>query len=101
MLIIFYGIENRDISLLGKKTAQRIGALKLGVSGNQIEKNTVFNNIKIISISLSINSNIKPIRQPLRRVPIEMEDKVEERLQEALEMNFIELVEPVNGFLLM
>jgi len=42
---------------------------------------------------LAINQDIKPVEQPMRRIPIALEKKFREKIQDALRRDFIE---PVN-----
>ena len=68
--------------------------LKLGLEPvRQIQQTRCeFGKIKDIVVQLSIDKSIKPIQQPLRRIPIALEVKVEEKLKEALDLGIIEEV---------
>ncbi|XP_044753909.1 uncharacterized protein K02A2.6-like [Coccinella septempunctata] len=88
----FYVVEQGDISILGKDVAKRLGILKLGLNINHIEEIKSFPKIKNIKVKLTINSQIKPVKQPVRRVPITLEAKVERKLKEALLSDIIEKV---------
>lgn len=85
----FYVVEKGEISLLAKETAKKLGILKLGLQTiNNIDKSEVFSKVKNITVKLTINKSMKPIRQPLRRVPV----SVEKQLQ-ALKSDTIEKVD--------
>ncbi|KAH8308532.1 hypothetical protein KR059_008033, partial [Drosophila kikkawai] len=55
-------------------------------------KVTPFPKWKGLPVKLSINPDVKPIQQPLRRIPIALEDKVTSKLEEALALDIIERV---------
>ncbi|XP_030765263.1 uncharacterized protein K02A2.6-like [Sitophilus oryzae] len=83
-------------SLLGRRTSITLGVLKLGLDSNinHIGKIEPFPKVANIKIKLTINPNIKPIQQPVRRIPIAVEEKVEQKLNEALARD---IIEPVQG----
>ncbi|XP_058987406.1 uncharacterized protein K02A2.6-like [Musca domestica] len=87
-------IEHGEQSLLGKDTAIKLGVLKLGIGINHVEKLQPFNKIAGIKVNLSIDTTVRPIQQPLRRVPVAVEDRVEAKLNEALALD---IIEPVIG----
>lgn len=80
--------------MLGEDTAIKLGVLKLGIGINHVEKLKPFNKIAGIKVRLSIDTSIKPVQQPLRRVPVAVEDKVEAKLNEILALD---IIEPVVG----
>ena len=91
-------VDKGEISLLGKETAKKLGILKLGPNINKIDKVTAFPKIKDVIVKLTINPHVKPVQQPLRRVPISVEKLVEEKLQEALQSDIIERVLRPSGW---
>lgn len=91
-IVSFYIIDKGEISLLGKETAKQMGLLRLGLSTNCINHVNAFQKIKNVAVKLTIDPKVKPVQQPLRRMPISVEARVEERLKEALEKNIIEKV---------
>nr|CAI5866793.1 unnamed protein product [Callosobruchus analis] len=93
VITTFLVVEQGDVSLLGKETAQRLGILKIGLGVNTIRGIEPFPTVKNVKVKLSIESTVKPVQQPLRRVPIAIEPLVEEKLKEALERDIIETVE--------
>lgn len=94
VIVSFYVIENGGQSLLGRDTAIKLNVLKLGPGINQIQDSQIFPKIKGIKISLSIDKSVKPVQQPLRRVPSALEEKVEQKLSEAVKQD---VIEPVVG----
>lgn len=88
----FYVVVNGDISLLGKDVAKQLGVLKLGINATIVEKATPFPKIKSFLIKLSIDPYVKPVQQPLRKIPISVELQVENKIKEALQKDIIERV---------
>lgn len=88
----FYVVEKGEIFLLGKETAKQIGVLKIGTNINQISQTTTFSKNKNVIVKLTIDPDVKPVKQPLRRIPISVETLVEEKLSEALKKDIIEKV---------
>lgn len=89
----FYVIINGDISIIGKHTAKQLGILKLGINANKLVSPRPFPKVKGILVKLSIDPYVKPVQQPLRRVPVSVELQVEDKLNEALQSDVIEKVE--------
>lgn len=48
--------------------------------------------MKNIQVKLAIDLSVKPVQQPLRRIPIALEDKVAAKLEEAVQLDKIEPV---------
>ncbi|XP_039150808.1 uncharacterized protein K02A2.6-like isoform X3 [Drosophila simulans] len=90
----FYVIENGEQSLLGRDTAIELKVLRLGRNINRIEEIEPFPSWKNIEVRLSIDYDVKPVQQPVRRIPAALEDKVMEKLGEALSRD---IIEPVKG----
>ncbi|CAH2089953.1 unnamed protein product [Euphydryas editha] len=88
----FYVIDKGTRNLLGKVTAIALGVLKIGLDVNHVEM-TPFPKFKNIQIQIPIDSNIKPVAQPYRRVPIPLEEKVDKKINELLQKDIIEKVE--------
>lgn len=90
----FYVVNKGDVSIIGKITAKQLGILKLGLDINRIEIKTVtpFPKIKDFVVKLTIDPNVKPVQQSMRRVPIAVEPIVEKKLDEALKRGIIEKV---------
>lgn len=97
IIATFYVIENAKQSLLGRDTAIKLKVLKLGLGSdgiNSVQRVEPFRKIKDVTIKIAIDYAVKPVQQPLRRIPIALEDKVEERIKEALTQD---IIEPVSG----
>ncbi|KAL7291803.1 hypothetical protein TKK_0014584 [Trichogramma kaykai] len=77
-------------NLLGKITAIAAGVLKLGIDINNIS--TAFPKFKNISVEIPIDSKVKPVMQPHRRIAILLEEKVNSKLEELLQNDIIEEV---------
>lgn len=77
--------------LLGKDTAIGLGVLKLGVGINQIE-NKPFPKFKGILIEIPVDDLVKPVSQPYRRIPIPIEEKIDQKIKELLDSDIIEEV---------
>lgn len=90
----FFVIKNGTQSLLRKDTALELNVLRLGLKVKKIDSVTPFPKWKGPPVKLSIDTNIKPIQQPIRRIPIALEDKVIAKLEEAVALD---IIEPVIG----
>nr|CAH7757848.1 unnamed protein product [Callosobruchus chinensis] len=62
---------------------------EISILGNTIEEETPFPKIRNIVIKLTIDSTVKPVRQPVRRVPVSLEERVEAKLENALKTDII------------
>lgn len=94
MIAPFFVIKNGNQSLLGRDTAIKLGVLKLGLEVNKIEAINPFPKIKNLRVKLAIDNTVKPIQQPMRRIPVALEQKLEDKLKEALAQD---IIEPVVG----
>lgn len=93
---IVYVIEGGTRDLLGKETATRLGVLKIGVEVNEIEDlptTQPFPKIKDVLVDIPIDDTVKPVSQPYRRIPIPLETKVGNKIQELLDCDIIEEVQ--------
>lgn len=52
-----------------------------------------FPKLKDIQLEIAIDQSVKPVCQPVRRVPIPLEDKINKKIDELLRMD---IIEPVN-----
>lgn len=93
---IFYVIDGGSQPLLGKDTAKRLGVLKVGLSVNNIVPagNRPFPKMKNVQLSIPINRNVTPIAQRVRRPPIALLSRIEEKLNQLL---VADIIEPVSG----
>ncbi|KAL0901956.1 hypothetical protein ABMA27_007099 [Loxostege sticticalis] len=86
-------INSGTRDLLGKETATRLGVLKLGIGVNAVMKtHKPFPKFKDVLIEIPIDEKCKPVSQPYRRIPIPIEKKVEQKIEELLESDIIEEV---------
>lgn len=104
----FCVISGKGEPLLGKDTATTLGVLKTGIgmvtvklgsqnSGEVLRSKypKVFGGVgklKDRTVQLHINPDAKPIAQPARRVPFCLRGKVEEKINELVN---IDIIEPV------
>lgn len=94
VIATFYVVKKGEVSLLGKTTAIALNVLKLGVPVNAVNiEKRAFPKIPNLKVRLSIDGNVKPVQQPVRRIPVAYEQKVEQKLQQALDDDIIEKVE--------
>lgn len=97
VIATFYVIENGGQSFLGRETAIQLKVLKLGLNADEVGHDASikpFPKIRNVSIKLALDPSVKPVQQPLRRIPIALEDKVEKKINEALAED---IIEPVAG----
>lgn len=87
----FYVINGGTRDLLGKDSAIELGVLRVGVDINQVETKE-FAKFKDILVEIPIDETVKPVAQPYRRIPIPLEQKVKEKVQELLDCDIIEEV---------
>nr|XP_041633522.1 uncharacterized protein K02A2.6-like [Drosophila kikkawai] len=94
LIATFYVIENSRQSLLGRDTATKLKVLRLGLDVHRVEKAEPFPKWHNVSVKLSIDKSIVPVKQPMRRVPTALESKITDKLEEALSLD---IIEPVLG----
>lgn len=90
----FYVIENGRQSLLGKDTAIKLNVLRLGLNVNKVEELAPFPKWKNIVVKLAIDTNVTPVQQPVRRIPVALEEKVILKLEDGVKAD---IIEPVVG----
>ncbi|XP_060808134.1 uncharacterized protein LOC132903569 [Amyelois transitella] len=88
----FYVVKGGTKNLLGKDTAIKLGVLRVGLGINMV--NTKFPKFKDVKITIPIDETIKPVSQPCRRIPVPLESKINDKIQELLDAD---IIEPVNG----
>ena len=99
-------IKGQGQALLGRKTAVELGVLKLGIdtSVNAVRDDIdLFDKyqscfeglgkLKDFELDIPIDSTVKPVAQPLRRIPFSLRDQVEKKLEELEDLEIIEKVE--------
>nr|CAH7764203.1 unnamed protein product [Callosobruchus chinensis] len=93
----FYVVKNGQADLLGKETAIKLGVLQIGLNILEIKEEsskTPFPKMKGISIDIPIDNNVLPVIQPLRRILVPLEEKVDKQLNKLLQSD---IIEPVDG----
>lgn len=98
---IFYVIDGGSQPLLGKDTAKRLGVLQVGLHEPNILVNNIvpvgkrpFPKMKNVQLSIPINRMVTPIAQRVRRPPIELLSRIDEKLNQLL---VADIIEPVSG----
>lgn len=98
----FYVINDGMQPLLGKRTSEKLGILKIDlpphdgiVPVNNLECTKIdpFPKIKGIVIHIPVRDDVKPVKQPLRRVPNPLIRQFESKLGELLKTGIIERVD--------
>ena len=101
----FLVVRGRGVPLLGRKTATQLGVLKIGVgvaavsdvaSTLKLDYPEVFNGIGKLNsrkITLHIDPDVKPVAQPLRRIPFNLRSKVDDKINELIAHDIIEEVD--------
>lgn len=88
----FYVVKEGNMSLLGSKTAKKLKVLQINKNSGDLGK---FPFMKDITIHIQIDPRVKPVNQPLRRTPLEMESLIENEMKDLLEED---MIEPVIGY---
>jgi len=101
----FVVVNGDGRSLLCRETAEKLGLLRLGLSHTVNVVNTeadikenykeLFNGVGLLrdyELKLNIDDPVKPVAQPVRRIPFGVREKVERKLDELLERGIIEEV---------
>lgn len=90
----FMVVQNGQRNLLGDTTSKQLGILKIGLETNHVSNNDAndfpFSKITGTKVRISMDPNITPVFQPLRRIPIPLEEAVNEKLDELLGRDIIE-----------
>jgi len=112
MVAEFVVVKGKSVSLIGAKTAMRLGVLRVGDlqddAVNMVNKSKGFEYLKSkyekcfkglgkltqYQLKLHIDENVKPIAQPIRRVPFNLRQGIEEKLDE---LQDLDIIEPVEG----
>ncbi|XP_055640002.1 uncharacterized protein K02A2.6-like isoform X1 [Toxorhynchites rutilus septentrionalis] len=87
----FFVIKSGQRCLLGDTTAKELGVLKIGVNINQIdEKIETLSKINDLQIHIHMNQTLKPVFQPVSKLPVALEDAVNRKLDELMRRDIIE-----------
>ncbi|XP_048590584.1 uncharacterized protein LOC116613084 isoform X1 [Nematostella vectensis] len=110
----FFIVSGKASTLLGRELSEALGILKVGVQVNSCSSdfsaiNTQLNSkaalkakfpnvfhglgkLKGFKLKLHIDQNIKPVAQPLRRIPFSRRQKVADKLEELEKLGVVEKV---------
>lgn len=91
----FFVVRNASSALLGKSAAEEMKLLKVGVTVNSLaqnngEKREEFPKIPGLQVKLDIDNEIVPSQVPNYRVPLALEESVNERLSKMERLGIIE-----------
>ncbi|XP_068692945.1 uncharacterized protein [Montipora foliosa] len=98
-------IEGKGQALLGRETATQLNVLCLGeeVRVNVLKEEDIFDKykscfeglakLKDFQLDIPIYQNVKPVAQPMRRLPFSIRDKLEQKLNELVDLDVIERAE--------
>lgn len=75
-------VKEAGQALLGRVTSMQLGIMKIGDS-NSIEYS--FGKIKNVVVDIVIDEYVMPVSQAYRRIPIPLEAKVNEKIEDLLE----------------
>lgn len=91
---LFYVIKGGQRCLLGDQTSKELGILKVGLEVQRVAAQVMtFSKIKDIQVQIHMDSTVKPVFQPLRRVPMPLEEAVNRKLEQLLTRDIIEVKE--------
>lgn len=86
----FFVVDGGQRSLLGDKAAKQLGVLKVGLNINSVETSP-FSKMNGIQAKIQMNPEIIPVYQPMRRIPVPLEEAVDRKLDELLKRDIIEV----------
>lgn len=88
----FLVVEGGQRCLLGDVTAKELGVLRVGIHVNRmIEASEPFTKIKGIKAQIQMDPNAVPVFQPMRRIPIPLEEAVNRKIDQLLQRDIIEV----------
>ncbi|XP_062699139.1 uncharacterized protein K02A2.6-like isoform X2 [Aedes albopictus] len=105
-LATFYVIEGGSQALLGRATAKEMGVLTLGLPSTESpnvyrirsERKHPFPKVKGIKLIIPIDTTVTPVCQHVRRPPLALMDKIEEKLDSLLASDIIERVDEYSAW---
>ena len=83
-------VEKGQRWLLGDKTAEQLGILKVGLDINRVQVDPI-PKMKGITAKIKMNPQIIPFYQPMRRIPIPLEESVDRKLDGLLKRDIIKI----------
>lgn len=87
----FFVIKGGQRSFLGDKTAKQLGVLKVGTDIDHVVSNLKpLSKVKGVMVHIHLDPEAKPVFQPMRRVPVALEEAVNKKLCELMERDIIE-----------
>lgn len=87
----FFVIQGGQRSLLGDLTSKQLGVLRVGLDISQVtEKRLPLPKITGVQVHIHLDPDAKPVFQPVRRVPVALEEAVFRKLDEFLAKDIIE-----------
>ncbi|KAM8707647.1 hypothetical protein ACLKA7_014733 [Drosophila subpalustris] len=104
----FYVADELGKVLLGYETAKALGVLQIGHGSVTNEINTIKSEVKEIKplgtikgliVDLPIKKDAKGVVQPYRRVPVPLENLVEEKVEEMMKQGIVEKVVGVSKWI--
>lgn len=88
----FFVVRDGQKDILGDLTAKTLGVLKVGIDINNVATELKpFSKIKDTKAQIRIIPGARPVFQPLRRIPIPMEEAVNNKLEQLLKRDIIEV----------
>ncbi|XP_055622495.1 uncharacterized protein K02A2.6-like [Toxorhynchites rutilus septentrionalis] len=88
----FLVVKGGQRCLLGDRTAKQLGVLKIGLHVNRVENSTQpFSKIRGITAYIPMNPEAIPVFQPMRRIPLPLEQAVAKKIDELLKRDIIEI----------
>lgn len=89
----FYVVKDYGRVLIGYETATSLNVLKIGENVNRIEAKEKAGKIKGVVVHIPINPGVKPVAQPYRRIPVPLENAVNDKIDELPALGIIEKVD--------
>ncbi|XP_062557023.1 uncharacterized protein LOC134221870 [Armigeres subalbatus] len=86
----FFVVEGGQRCLLGDQTAKQLGVLKVGMNINSVEMSP-FSKMQGITAKILMDPQVIPVYQPMRRIPVPLEESVDRKLDELLRRDIIEV----------
>lgn len=88
----FFVVDGGQQCLLGDSTSKELGVLKIGLDIRNVKEDyKPFAKIAGIQIQIHLDPKVKPVFQPLRKVPIPLEAAVNRKLDQLLARDIIEV----------